>query len=346
MRFIWPTFLWFMVLLPMVAALLWLAARRREKNSGAFADAHLLLSVLQKPSKTQIRLPLILQLIALTLLLFAASRPMAAPPLPTNQAAVVIALDASRSMLADDVEPTRLEAARILAKRFIELSPNSTQIGLVSFSDTASILVAPTTNREALLEGLDRVKPAQNTSLASAIVTGVRLLPGREKVPAPSELQPEGFTPLEAPSDTPAKPENFPPGSILIFSDGVSNVSSNPNLQSQDALNIASRFADDNQVKLYTLAFGRVGGSVARIEGQDYFVPFEPDNLKRLAKDTKGTVIDPNDEEELLSIFRELGRIIRWTATEIEISSLLSALSILFLLVAATLNLRWQRRVP
>ena len=242
MRFIWPTFLWFMALLPVVTALLWWAAKRRKKSSEAFADAHLLGNVLQKPSKTQIRLPLILQLLSLGLLLFAASRPLAAPPLPTNQAAVVIALDASRSMLADDVEPTRLEAARTLAKRFIELSPNSTQIGLVSFSDTASILVAPTTDREELLEGLDRIEPAQNTSLASAIVTGVRLLPGREKVPAPSELQPEGFTPLEVPADSTETPEDLPPGSILIFSDGVSNVSSNPFFTSFDNNTINKNF--------------------------------------------------------------------------------------------------------
>jgi Ca-activated chloride channel homolog len=346
MRFIWPQFLYFLSLLPVVLFFLYRSARRRQKSAATFADAHLLPNVLKKPTKTQTRLPLILQLIALSSLLFASSRPIATIPLLSNQAAVVIALDASKSMLADDVDPTRLEAAKDLAKRFIEMSPRSTQIGLVSFSDAASILVAPTTEREELLEGLERVKPAQNTSLASAVITGVRLLPGREKVPSPSELEPEGFTPLDTPSEPSETLENFPPGSILIFSDGVSNVSSNPELQTQDALEIASTFAKDNDVKLYTLAFGREGGSVARIDGQTYFVPFEPDNLEEMANDTDGLVIDPDNDDEMRSVFRELGQIIRWSLTSMEISSLLSALAILLLLIAAALNLRWQRRVP
>jgi Ca-activated chloride channel family protein len=346
MRFIWPLFLYFMLLLPALIAVLYIAAKRREKTAAAFADSHLLPDVLKKPSKTQMRLPLILQLIALGSLLFASSRPVATVPLLSNQAAVVIALDASKSMLADDVDPTRLDAAKHLAKRFIEMSPRSTQIGLVSFSDVASILVAPTTEREELLQGLERVKPAQNTSLASAVVTGVRLLPGREQVPSPSELEPEGFTPLAAPEEPAETPKSFPPGSILIFSDGVTNVNSNPELEAQDTLEIASSFAKDNNVKLYTLAFGREGGSVARIDGQTYFVPFEPENLEELANDTEGLVIDPDDEDEIQSVFKELGQLIRWHLTSMEISSLLSALAILLLLVAAALNLRWQRRVP
>ncbi len=346
MRFLWPQFLWFLLLLPVVIALLYVAARQRQKRVGHFADSHLLAQVLRQPSKLQTRLPLILQLIALGSLLFAASRPVGNIPLLSNQAAVIIALDASKSMLADDVDPTRLDAARELARRFIEMSPRSTQIGLVSFSDAASILVAPTTEREELLEGLDRVKPAQNTSLASAVVTGVRLLPGRENVPSPSELEPEGFTPLATPEEPTETPEDFPPGSILIFSDGVANVSSNPDLETQDTLEIASAFAKENKVKLYTLAFGRGDGSVARIDGQTYFVPFEPDNLEELADDTEGQTIDPDDEDEMQSVFKELGRIIRWKLTSLEISSLLSAFSILLLLIAAALNLRWQRRVP
>ncbi|KIQ55192.1 VWA domain-containing protein, partial [Meiothermus taiwanensis] len=187
MSFTWPAFLWLLLLIPVFIGFLAWVNRRRERTAEAFADAHLLGAVVRQPPKAHVRWPLVLQLLALFLLLFAAARPVASPPLPTNKAAVVLAVDTSRSMLATDLNPSRLEAAKATARKFIELAPPTTQIGLVSFSDSASALVMPTTDRQKLLEAIDRLKPAQNTSLENAIVTGVRMLPGRTSLKPPTE---------------------------------------------------------------------------------------------------------------------------------------------------------------
>jgi Ca-activated chloride channel homolog len=346
MRFEWPIFLWLLLFVPLLLVFLRAVSKRREKTAEKFADQRLLGTILRQPSRAQRRLPIILQLIALTALLFAGSRPFATLPLPQNQAAVVIALDASRSMLAEDLDPTRLEVARELAKQFIADAPRSTKIGLTSFSDVASVLVVPTTNRQELLEALDRVEAAENTSLSAAVVAGVRMLPGREGLLPPADLEPEGFTPLELPETEQQDPNRPPPeGSILILSDGVTNVSSNPDLANEDTLQIAAEFAKENGVKLYAVPIGEED-TVTRIDGQDYLIPFEPDNLEVLADDTDGQMLEADDEETLRTVFRELTTAIRWEGRETELSAPLSALALILMAVGGLLSLRWQRRVP
>jgi Ca-activated chloride channel family protein len=347
MSFLWPVFLWTLLLLPLLLLLFWLGSRRRQRTAAAFADPHLLPSLVKRPRWDRGRLLVALQLGALAALLLAAARPEAALPLPVNKAAVVIAFDASRSMLADDVDPTRLEQARAYAESFVRQAPLTTQIGLASFSDVASVLVPPTTDRAVLLEALASIEPARNTSLAEAVVTGVRMLPGREHLQPPEELTPPGFAPppaTEESEDVGDAPP--PPGSILIFSDGVSNVSANPTLPEDVALDLAARFAADHEVRLYAVPIGREGGTVSRIDGEDFFIPFEPRTLERLADLGQGQYVFPVDDDALAVVFRELAQVIRWEPTEMEISSLLAALAVVVLLLAGAMSLRWQRRVP
>ncbi|MER3483135.1 MAG: hypothetical protein C4332_08280 [Meiothermus sp.] len=350
MTFTWPAFLWVLLLVPVFVWMLWALSRRRERTAQVFADGHLLSSVVRTPPKAHVRWPLALQLVALTLLLLAASRPVTAPPLPANKAAVIIAIDTSKSMQAGDLNPSRLEAAKAVAREFLKLAPASTQIGLVSFSDNASALVLPTTDRQKVLDGIERLKISQNTSIASAIVTSVRVLPGRRDLKPPKELLPPDLAqndPLQAQPDQPKVVDaaNLPPGSIMILSDGASNVSTNPGLPTQGVLDIAAKFAKDNGVKVYAFPLGKEGGTVANIGGQNFYIPFEPKNLELLAQSTGGKNVFPPTEEALRAVFKELGTVIRWEATKLEISSLLSALAIVLMLLGAGLNLRWQRRV-
>ncbi|ADD28078.1 VWA domain-containing protein [Meiothermus ruber] len=354
MSFTWPAFLWLLLLIPAFIGFLAWVNRRRERTAEAFADAHLLGSVVRRPPKAHVRWPLALQLLALCLLLLAAARPVASPPLPTNKAAIVLAVDTSRSMLATDLNPNRLEAAKATARKFIELAPPTTQIGLVSFSDSASALVMPTTDRQKLLEAIERLKPAQNTSIENAIITGVRMLPGRNTLRPPAELQPPGLSqpdPLQGIPDLPLPqqaqpPANLPPGSLVILSDGASNVSSNPTLPTRTTLEVAARFAKNANVRLYTFPMGQPGGAVTQIEGRHYYIPFEPRNLEQLAQATGGKNTYPPTEEALRAIVKELGVVIRWEGTKTEVSSLLSALAAALMILAAGLSLRWQRRVP
>ena len=326
----------------------WLADRRRARITGRLADDSLYPGVVVRPAPGRVRLLRLLQLLALAILLLAAARPQASPPLPVNRAAVVIAVDASRSMLADDVDPNRLEVARGLAKQFVESAPASARLGIASFSDSAFVLVPPTNATDELLAALDRVEAASNTSLAAAIVAGVRMLPGRNEAEPPEPLNGQGGEPdvsnSEQRSADPQVP--LPPGRILVFSDGVTNVSASPDLAAEEALDLALTFAEEQEVQVYTVPVGSDGGAVSRIDGQDYFIPFDGETLERMSERTGGQRLDAAEPELLREAFRDLGREIRWEAAEVEVSALLTGTAFVLLLLAAGVGLSTGRRLP
>lgn len=358
MTFLWPDLLLAAPLLVLAALFTWwLGDRRRARTATSLADERLYRGIVQRPRRSRVRLLRGLQLAALGLLLIAAARPQANPPLPVNRATVVIAVDASRSMLADDVQPNRLEVALDLAKEFVEGAPASARLGVASFSDSAFVLVSPTNAKDEVLEALDRVEAASNTSLAAAIVAGVRMLPGREDAQTPERLSQRGQedggadpsfpTQGQTPDPEPADPtEPLPPGRILVLSDGVTNVSASPRLAAEEAVELALTFAEEQEVQVYTLPVGREGGTVAHIDGQDYFVPFDGRALEQISERTGGLQLESDEPEELREAFRDLGREIRWEATEMEVSALLSALAVLLLTVAGGVGLATNRRLP
>ena len=348
MTFTWPIMLVLMLLIPLAIWFVRRSAKGRINTATAYADANLLPDVLSHSKQSHSRWPLNLQLIALALLLFSASRPIGSPPLPVNKAAVMIALDTSRSMMANDVNPSRLEVAKEIVKQFVKLAPSSTMIGLATFSDSAAIVVPATTDRTTLLEKLNGVKSAENTSLADAVVASVRSLPGRRTVEIPSELlglrsnanQPKAQTidPSTGQPIKPVDPATLPPGAILLLSDGTSNVSADPQL--------AAKFAKQYKVKLYTVAVGKEGGAIMRIDGKDYFVPFTPKTLESMALETEGKFVFPPEKAALEKIYKELGTVTVWEATKLELGAALSGLAVVLMLTGAGLSLHWQRRIP
>jgi Ca-activated chloride channel homolog len=337
MNFAAPEYLLLLLLVP--AAAYWFSRleTRRRNTALEYADAELQSTALTTAPRQHSIWPRALQLIALTALLFTAAKPSGTLNLPQNKAAVMIALDTSRSMLAPDADPTRLELAKRVAKDFATLAPRDTKIGLVTFSESAAAIVPVTTDREQLLERLAKVKVGNTTSLADPIVTSVKALPERKDVEIPPELTGlRGQPPTLNPNAKPVDPAKLPPGAILMISDGVGNSNRDPQL--------AARFAKEYKVKIYTVAVGKEGGSVAKIDGRDYFIPYNAQSLKELAQLGEGQFVTP-EKEGLEKIFKELGTTIRWEPTKLELSAPLAGLAMLLLLGSSALNLRWHRRL-
>ncbi|MFN3266903.1 MAG: VWA domain-containing protein [Deinococcales bacterium] len=340
MSFASPEMLLLLLLVPLAwFGLFWLEARRKN-TAQAYADAHLLGSTIKTAPRVHSNAPRVLQLLALALLLFTASRPSATLSLPQNKAAVMIALDTSRSMLATDVEPSRLELAKTIIKDFIQLAPSDTLIGLVTFSESAAAVVPATTDRAQLLERLEKVKTSNTTSLADPIVAGVKSLPGRVNAIIPRGLPGAATDNQVSPNLSPqAKPidiEKLPPGAMLILSDGVGNVGAD--------VRLAAQFAKTYKVKLYTVAVGKQGGAVSRIDGQDFFIPFNAETLKQIAQLGEGQAVG-TEKADAEKVFKELGTAIRFEPTKLEVSAPASGMAMFFLLLAATMNLLWHRRL-
>ena len=337
MTFELPALLWLLVLLPLAALALLYWERQRQRRRNEYADPALLKTALEQAAP-RTRTLVAVQLTALGLLLLGAAQPEAQLKLPSNQAAVMIALDTSRSMLADDVQPTRLAAAEAVIRQFLQLAPASTRIGFLTFSDRAAVMVPPTTDRRELLDALERVKPAQATSLSGALVSAVRALPGRETAAPPPELM-DTPTPASPPvASPPPLTGPFPPGAVLLLSDGISNRGGSPL--------IAARFAQTHEVKVYTVALGKEGGAVSQIGGQTVFVPFDGQGLRQLAQLTNGEMLDTAQPDALRQLTRDLGTEIRWAATNLVLSAPLAGLAALLLIVGGGLSFATHRRLP
>jgi len=341
MEFTWPMMLLAVGLVP----LLWwgyrFLARRQRRTAEQFAEARLFEQLVVRPPSWQRSLPVACYLIAVLLLAVAMARPVAALPMPVNRAAVMVAIDTSKSMIATDISPTRLEAAKAAARVFAGLVPRSTKIGLVTFSEYGTVLLPPTTDRAALLEALDRVQPQSATSVGGGILESVRVLPGREALlreRLERLLRPGSVPSPPNPLDPRPNPDDLVPASIIIFSDGVNTFGPNPYE--------AAQLARDGKVRIFTIGMGTPGGTVMQIDGQMVLVPFDSAGLERIAQITDGRYFASASAEELHRVYRQLGRVIGWERTRIEVSFLLLGVAGLLVLTGGALSMLWFRRVP
>lgn len=345
MEFGWPVMLWGLLAVPVLLWVYLRVQRFRSKREGVLADAHLLGHLYTRPPAIRRHLPVAFYLISILCLLFALSRPIAAIPLPVNRAALILAIDASGSMVGEDVKPNRLQATKNAAHTVLDSIPRSAKVGLVVFSDYAQVLVPPTTEREILREAIDNLKLQQSTGVGAAILESLRALPGRKELlgerlnPPPISGQ-QMPLPLPAPPGPPStiQPEDLPPGAIIIFSDGVSNIGVNPER--------AALLAKEGRVKVYSVGVGTPGGSVMQINGQLSLVPFDSALMQRISQLTDGKYYDITQTEELKGLYRQLGRAMGWERRRTEITSVLAGGAGLLMLFGGLFSLMWFRRVP
>lgn len=319
--------------------------RRTARRETALADAHLLGVLWSRPPAVRRHIPVAFYLIAVTILTGALARPIAAIPLPVNRAALIIAIDVSKSMIGEDVQPTRLRAAQTAALEMLRAMPSSAKVGLVVFSDYAQVLVAPTTERELLREAIGGLKVQQSTGVGSAIIESLRVLPGRRERlgerlniqagPPPQFMAPPAPAPAPTPDQAPAE---MPPAAIVIFSDGVSNLGVNPNT--------AISLAVEGEVKVYGVGVGTVNGSVMTVDNQLVLVPFDATLLQQLARATGGEYYEIGNRDELRRVYRQLGRSIGWERRRTEVTSFLAGAAGLLMMVGALFSMIWFRRVP
>jgi Ca-activated chloride channel family protein len=132
--------------------------------------------------------------------------------------------------------------------------------------------------------------------------------------------------------------DDLAPASIVMFSDGVDNFGPNPYE--------AAALARDGKVKIYTVGVGTPGGVVMQIDNQMVLVPFDSSGLERIAQITDGRYFASPGDEELRRIYRQLGRIIGWERTRLEVSFLLVGLAGFVITTGGVCSLAWFRRVP
>ena len=167
MTFSWPIALAGLVLLPLlVLAYLW-SERRRTASQAAFGNPDLLPNVIDREPGRLRYLPLAILLLGLAAMIVGVARPHAIVNVPREEATVILAMDVSRSMKAEDVEPTRLDAARAAAEAFLAEVPEKFRVGVVSFASRAASACRPRTTGRSSRRRSIRSLPARERRSAT-----------------------------------------------------------------------------------------------------------------------------------------------------------------------------------
>lgn len=345
MGFLWPQLLWMLLAIPLLVGVYFWALRRRKKVAVRYAGLDLVREAMGTRQRWRRHVPPLLFLLALIALLLAIARPTAVMTLPSRHETVVLTMDVSGSMRATDVAPTRLAAAQIAARSFIEEQPNSTRIGVVTFGGGAALVQPPTQQREEILAAIDRFELQRGTAVGSGILMSLKtIFPDQEfEVPSQESRRAQraaSLDPNRAP--TPAPPPPVPPGSytsavIILLSDGQTTTGPDP-LE-------AARLAADRGVRVYTVGIGTPNGEILIGDGWSMRVRLDEDSLKAIARTTHGEYFYAGSALELKSIYQSLTSKLVFETRDTEITALFAAVAAAFAFVSALLSMLWFNRV-
>ena len=355
MGLLWPIYLLLLVAIPLIVAAYVLVLRRRRRFAVHYSSLSLIRQAMPGGFRWRRHLPFALMTLAVALLIVALARPFADVTVASTRTTVMLALDVSLSMCADDIDPNRLTVAQQATERFIEGQAPGTRVGIVAFAGLAQLIVPPTTDKEALLDAVANLTTARATAVGSAIARSLDALsevnpeiaPVRVYVPPREEMESAG---LEV---------DLQPDVIVLLTDGASNRGVRP---------LSAAFAArDRGVRVYTIGFGTEGRTVLRCTPQQLggdelanrlrrggfgrfglafalgnFTRLDEPTLSRIAQITDAEYYSAESADELLEVFSTIPVEIEQKKVRMEVSAALTAVSALLALAAVALGLRWS----
>ncbi len=330
MSFIWPVMLFSLLIVPVSGLLYWRLQVRRQRYAANLGALGLVQSSVAKPPGWRRHLPAILYLSSLSLLSLAMARPEMQVSLPRIEGTVMLVFDVSASMAAQDLEPNRMEAAKVAAKALIEQQPSNIKIGVVSFSDGGLVVQNPTDDRAALYETIDRFKPQSGTSLSQGILLALNTSLAD---PDPDSNNSEG-----SPLPEPVLRGVYAPVVIVLLTDGE-------NTEAPDPLE-AAQVAIEQGVRIYTVGIGSRAGATLEIDGFNVYTQLNEDLLKQIAEMTEGEYFNADNNDDLQKVYENLDLQFVVKPEKMEITSLLAGLSFLVLLAGGGLSLVGLGRLP
>lgn len=229
--------------------------------------------------------------LSLGALVVAYARPKGTMEVPRDRATVVIVIDVSKSMVATDVSPSRLEAAQAEAKEFLDMIPPRFNVAFVTFAATARLRVPPTTDRTAVRNSIDSIQLAPSTAIGEGIMAGLDSL-------------------ALVPPD-PNHPDDVPPASMVLLSDGATNIG----IPSADA----AKRAQEMHVPIFTIAYGTTGGYIEE-NGRREPVPVRYDELERVARISSGKAFQAKSKDELKDVYKNISSVVGYQKVDKEIT--------------------------
>jgi Ca-activated chloride channel family protein len=319
MSFEAPIRLWLLLGVAALAVAYLVMQRRRSRYAMRFTNLRLLDKVAPDRPGWRRHVPAALFLVMLAALTVGFARPMDQVRVPRERATVIVAVDVSASMLALDVDPDRLSAAKSAATEFVRNLPGEFNVGLVAFAGSASVVVAPGTDRDSLRSGITRLEESnvsnRGTAIGEAIVAALQAIRGLD----------------------PQAAEDPPPARVVLLSDGANTAGLAPDE--------AAGRASDAGVPVDTISVGTAGG-VIELNGREVGVPVDGVNLRSVAEQTGGGYHEAGSSEELRAVYDDIGSSVGYRTERRDVSARFIGLGLLVALGVAGTSLAWFARLP
>lgn len=346
MTFLWPELLWLLLALPVLVGIYLYLIGRKHKRALAYASLSGMREAMEGAGRLRRHVPPALFLFALIVMVVAIARPAAVVMLPSAHKTVMLAMDVSGSMRATDVEPNRMAAAQTAARAFVNDLPSATRIGIVSFAATASLVQAPTSDREDILAAIDRFQLQRGTAVGSGILISLKaLFPDMEFDLRSNNPRTDAAraTSLDAPAKSgkeqfkPVPPGSYDAAVVILLTDGQTNTGPDPVE--------AARMAADRGVRIYTVGIGTPAGELIGAEGWSMRVRLDEAALKNIANVTLGQYFYAGTATDLKKVYESLNSKLVLERHDMEITALFAAAAAALAIVAAALSMLWFNRI-
>jgi Ca-activated chloride channel homolog len=291
--------------------------RRRIAAGSVFTSTRLAPSVMPNRPGWRRHAPVAAFGLALAALVVAAARPEATVVVPVQRSSVMLLIDVSSSMASTDVAPTRLEAVRQAARRFLDGVPSAVSVGLMGFNTAPTLVQQPGTDRTAVRSALTRLRASGGTAIGNALQSTLHILT------QPGQKGPR------------------PPAAIVLLSDGTSD-------SGVDQLSQA-RQAAKQHIPVYTVALGTPTGTITLPAGNGRTVthpaPPDPQALAQIAQASGGQAYTAASAGRLTAVYRHLGAQLSRHTVKQEITARFAGAGLALLLLGSVLTLGWLRRL-
>lgn len=347
----WPWALAAILVVPLLLAARWWFNRRRKRSAVTVSSVALIRAAMPGRTSWRRRIPVALFLAGLVALAGGIARPEATVQVPSNHTSILLAIDVSGSMCTTDVAPNRLAVATEAAKNFIKSQKDGTRIGLVAFSGIAGLLVAPTTDKDQLLDAIGTLKTARGTAIGQAILTSIDAI---------AEANPNvAATGVDLGDAAPDPSAGYQPDTIVVLTDGSNTTGVDPVTAAEQA---AAR-----RLRVFTIGFGSTepaqmmctadqvsgdsfgGGGFMRGGGFGGFgrggrnQEIDEEALNQVADSTGARYFRAQDADQLTDVLGDLPKEIGLHKEKTEITFWFVLAGVLLVFTGVGLSLWWNR---
>ncbi len=342
MSFVHPYLLLTLAIVPVAVGLYMAVQRRRARFAVRYTNVDVLATVMgSRPWRRYA--PPALFLTALAALCIGVARPQARTLVATDKATVILVLDQSGSMFAQDVRPTRLGAAQEAVRAFLDKAPKRIRVGLIVFAGEAQVATPPTSDHELVRSSVDALgtfPEAPGTAIGDALAAATQL--AQTTLADGSAASAEGSASTPAPATGSAGASTHPPVTVLFLSDGSQTRGLLQPLEG------AAR-AKAARIPVYTIALGTPEGTITRYFGgfeRTIPVPPDPQTLSAIAEETGGKFFDARSAIAVRSAYAHLGSTLGRVPGHKEITYAFLAAAAALLAAAGLLSTLWAPRLP